>query len=410
MSEQEAASGATMTVAEYGEQAEAWLSERAGRRGPTSALRWGEGSDNVAVFHNMSATQERACVDDLRAWQRLKSDAGFGSITWPVEYGGAGLPKAYEVEFTRRERQFVTPPGHEAVTISLNIEAPSILSLGTDAQRRRWVASLRRCDEMCCQLFSEPAAGSDLGAISLRAERDGDEWVVNGQKVWTSGAQFADVGYLIARTDADAPRQQAMTAFLVAMDAPGVEVRPLRQMSGGSSFNEVFFTDVRVPDASRVGDVGAGWHAMMTTLGFERASGNGGSVGVDWFGRLVLLAKHLGRDQDPVVRQLLADAYANNRVKRLTQQRAAATHRAGGVPGPEGSLAKLSHSNWLQQASHVASVLLGASVTADTSEWGTYAWSELINGAPGMRLGGGTDEIQRNTIAERVLGLPRDPR
>ncbi len=412
MSEQEAASGATMTVAEYGEQAEAWLSERAGRRGPTSALRWGEGSDNVAVFHNMSATQERACVDDLRAWQRLKSDAGFGSITWPVEYGGAGLPKAYEVEFTRRERQFVTPPGHEAVTISLNIEAPSILSLGTDAQRRRWVASLRRCDEMCCQLFSEPAAGSDLGAISLRAERDGDEWVVNGQKVWTSGAQFADVGYLIARTDADAPRQQAMTAFLVAMDAPGVEVRPLRQMSGGSSFNEVFFTDVRVPDSMRLGAAGDGWHVALTTLGFERdrsAQTVTGRVGGSW-PQLLATARAMGVTGDPSIRQRLAVAYTHERIERYLNRRLSDLVRAGGTPGPEGSLGKLLWTNGMTLFSDVVGQILGPSLVADTGAWGTYAWGEHVLGAPGYRIAGGSDEIQRNIIGERVLGLPPEPR
>ena len=261
-----------MPIAEYAEKAEAWLDEHAERRGPGGELRWGVGSDNVAVFHNLTRDQERACIDELRAWQRLKSDAGYGSISWPVEYGGAGLPSAYESEFARLERLFVTPPSHEAVTISLSIETPTILTLGTDAQKERYVRPLRRCDELCCQLFSEPGAGSDLGSISIRAERDGDEWVISGQKVWTSGAQYADFGYVIARTDPDAPRQRAMTAFIVAMDAPGVDVRPLRQMSGGSSFNEVFFTEVRVPDSARVGDVGAGWHAMMTTLGFERSA------------------------------------------------------------------------------------------------------------------------------------------
>jgi alkylation response protein AidB-like acyl-CoA dehydrogenase len=399
-----------MSWAEYAEKAEAWLSEHAERRSPEGELRWGVGSDNVAIFHNLTEAEERACIDELRAWQRLKSDAGYGSISWPLEYGGAGLPRAYEHEFARLERMFATPASHEAVMISLNIEAPTILTLGSDAQKRRWVASLRRADELCCQLFSEPAAGSDLGSIGLRAERDGDEWVLNGQKVWTSGAQHADVGYVIARTDRTVPRQRAMTAFLVEMDTPGVEVRPLRQMSGGSSFNEVFFTDVRVADSDRVGDVGAGWHAMMTTLGFERAAATGGTGGNDLFGRLVLLARHLGRDDDPVVRQLLADVYIERRVKSLTQRRAADRRRAGGVPGPEGSLGKLAYSNWLQHVSHVASVLLGPSLTADTGEWGTFAWTQLVNGAPGMRLGGGTDEIQRNTIAERVLGLPRDPR
>ena len=400
----------TSPIGEYAEKAEAWLSEHAERRAPQGELQWGVGADSVAVFSNMSIEQERACIEELRAWQRLKSDAGYGSISWPVEFGGAGLPRAYEREFSRLERMFVTPPPHEAVTISLNIEAPTILELGSTAQKQRWLASLRRTDELCCQLFSEPSAGSDLGSISLRAERDGDAWVVNGQKVWTSGAQHADVGYLIARTDTTAPRQTALTAFLVDMRSPGVEVRPLRQMSGGSSFNEVFFTDVRIPDDDRVGDVGAGWRAMMTTLGFERAARTGGTAGPDLFGRLLLLARHLGRERDPVVRQLLADVYVERTVRSLTARRAAAGSAAGRVPGPEGSLAKLASSNWLQQMSHAASVLLGPRLAADTGEWGTYAWAELVNGAPGMRIGGGTDEIQRNTLAERFLGLPREPR
>jgi alkylation response protein AidB-like acyl-CoA dehydrogenase len=397
-------------LTEYAEHAEAWLEDHAERRAPGGDLRWGAGSDSVAIFHNMTFGEERACIDELRAWQQRKFDAGYGAISWPVEYGGAGLPLAYEAEFARLERSFLTPPLHEAVTISLNIEAPTILALGDDAQKQRYLRPLRRCEELCCQLFSEPGAGSDLGSISLRAERDGDEWVVNGQKVWTSGAQYADVGYLIARTDPDVPRQRAMTAFLVAMDAPGLEVRPLRQMSGGASFNEVFFSDVRIPDDGRVGEVGSGWHAMMTTLGFERAAATGGSGGADILSRLVLLSRHLDRDRDPVVRQLLADVYIAGRVKNMTQRRAAARRRASGVPGPEGSLGKLAYTNWLQQVSHAASVLLGPRLGADTGEWGTFAWSEFVNGTPGMRLGGGTDEIQRNTIAERALGLPREPR
>jgi alkylation response protein AidB-like acyl-CoA dehydrogenase len=399
-----------MELTEYAQKAEAWLAEHAERRRPSGELRWGVGSDNVAVLHNLTQARERARIDELRAWQRLKFDAGYGAISWPVEYGGEGLGREYEEEFTRLERHFVTPPSHEAVTISLNIEAPTILALGTEAQKQRYVKPLRRGDELCCQLFSEPGAGSDLGSLAMRAERDGDEWVVNGQKVWTSGAQYADFGYVIARTDASAPRQQAMTAFIVAMDSAGLDVRPLRQMTGGSSFNEVFFSDVRIPDADRVGDVGRGWHAMMTTLGFERSAASGGGGGNDIIGRLLLLARHVGREDDPVVRQLLAGVVTQSRVKSWTQRRAAARRQQGGVPGPEGSLGKLAHTNWLQQVSHVVSVLLGPRLTADTGEWGTYAWTEFVLGTPGMRLGGGTDEIQRNTIAERTLGLPREPR
>jgi alkylation response protein AidB-like acyl-CoA dehydrogenase len=265
---------------------------------------------------------------------------------------------------------------------------------------------------MCCQLFSEPGAGSDLGSIALRATRDGDDWVLNGQKVWTSGAQFADVGYLIARTDPDAPRQQAFTAFLVPMSAPGVQVRPLRQLTGGTSFNEVFFDQVRVADSTRLGPVGGGWAAMMTTLGFERSNvadglGFGGSELVD---RLVLTARHLGRDTDPVVRQRIAELYARNRMRNWLGDDILAKIQAGGVPGPEGSLLKLAYTRELQDAGDLAGLLLGPSIVADTGAWGTFAWAAFVSGVPGLRLGGGTDEIQKNTIAERVLGLPRETR
>ena len=397
---------------EYIEKARAWLDEHAKRRQKRDELRWGAGSDQVAVFHNLPFDQERAHIEAIRAWQRVKSNAGYGSISWPREYGGAGLPREFEAAFRRLEREYVTPPGHEAVGISMNIEAPTILALGTEAQKQRFVASLRRTDELCCQLFSEPGAGSDLASISTRADRIDDEWVIHGQKVWTSGAQFADFGYLIARTHPTAARQHAFTAFIVSMHAPGIEVRPLRQMSGGSSFSEVFFTGARVPDTGRLGEVGAGWSAMMTTLGFERtaAAGGLGSGGPDLFERLVLLARRLGRDTDPVVRQLIAKVYIDGRVRGLTNQRARARVAAGGVPGPEGSIAKLAYTNGLLQMSELASLLLGPRLATDTGEWGTFAWSEFVLGVPGLRLGGGTDEIQRNTIAERVLGLPREPR
>jgi alkylation response protein AidB-like acyl-CoA dehydrogenase len=309
------------------------------------------------------------------------------------------------------EAEFVTPTAVEALSISVDLEAATILHLGTAEQKIRWLRSLRRADELCCQLFSEPGAGSDLGSISLRAVRDGDGWVLNGQKVWTSGAQFADLGYLIARTDPSAPRQQALTAFLVPMTTPGVTVRPIRQMTGGSTFNEVFFDDARLDDSARVGGVGAGWRAMMTTLAFERAGaadglGFGGTELVD---RLVLTARHLGRDREPVVRQRIAELYSRNRMRNWLADRVEEKILAG-VPGSEGSLLKLAYTRELQAAGDLAGLLVGPAMVADTGAWGTYAWSWLVSGVPGIRLGGGTDEIQKNTIAERILGLPREPR
>jgi alkylation response protein AidB-like acyl-CoA dehydrogenase len=402
----------TASVAEFAEQARAWLDTNTELRPPRSRMRWGHGSDRVAIFRDSSADDERAQVEAARAWQRTKFDAGYGAITWPVEYGGAGLSVQHELAFKAIEDEFVTPVAVEAVNISVHLEASTILQLGTEQQKQRWSRPLRRADELCCQLFSEPGAGSDLGAMSMRATRDGDEWVLSGQKVWTSGAQFADVGYVICRTDPSAARTAAFTAFLVPMDTAGVEIRPLRQMTGGANFNEVFFSDARIPDSARLGEVGAGWHAMMTTLAFERASSAEGLGfnGLELVDRLVLTAQHVARADDPAVRERIADLYVRNRLRNWTSERVNAKHQAGGVPGPEGSLFKLAYTRELQQAADLAGALLGPAMVVDTGAWGTYAWAAFVSGIPGLRLGAGTDEIQKNTIAERLLGLPREPR
>ena len=263
---------------------------------------------------------------------------------------------------------------------------------------------------MWCQLFSEPGAGSELASLQTRAVRDGDTWVINGQKVWTSGAQFADFGYMLTRTDPDAPKHKGMTSFLVDMKAPGVTVRPLRQMTGGTSFNEVFFDDVRVGDDHRVGDPGEGWRVAVTTLMFERgsASGSGGEAS-GAFERALRLCRHLGRNEDPIVRDALARLFIQGRLSSLTAQRVRAAMDAGRVPGPEGSIGKLVATESLHQTSALVSMLLGPKLVADCGEWGTFAWAEYVCGVPGFRLGGGTDEIQRNIIGERVLGLPKGP-
>lgn len=398
-------------LAAWLERAEQFLDAHLERRPPRAALTWGEGSDRVAMFHNLSMEEERAFIDRARDWQRTKAGAGYGSIAWPQEYGGAGLPRRFEEAFSRLERSFVTPRIHEAVSISVDIIAGSLLALGTPEQKARYVRPLRRADELGCQLFSEPGAGSDLGSVRTRAVLDGDEWVLDGQKVWTSGAAYADWGYLLARSDTDAPRQEAMTVFVIPMRAPGVEVRPLRQMTGGSSFSEVFLTGVRVPDAARVGDVGAGWHCAMTTLRIERTTMSSASAGggVDLHGRLVMLARHVGLDRDPLVRQDLAHVYVLGRLRSLNARRAVANLKARGAPGPEGSIGKLISTQRAQRISALATRLLGARLGADTGEWGTFAWGEYVAGIPGQRLAGGTDEIQRNAIGERGLGLPRDP-
>ncbi|GAF45290.1 acyl-CoA dehydrogenase family protein [Rhodococcus wratislaviensis] len=398
-------------IEEFLDGARQWLSSNVNPWPPRGALVWGSGLDKVSLFRDSCPEEERAQIDAVLAWQRAKFDAGYGAISYPPEYGGAGLPRAYESAFRRLERSFAIPAVADVASISLEIEAPTILTLGTEEQKRQWLPKLRRGDLLCCQLFSEPGAGSDLGSIALRANRAGDDWILDGQKVWTSGAQFADLGYVICRTSKDVDNKTAFTAFVVPMDTPGVTVRPLRQMTGGACFNEVFFDGVRVSDTARIGEVGGGWKAMMTTLGFERASAaeGGGGAGPDVIGRMMMTAQHQGLDSDPLVRQSLADVYAVNRMRSWTSHRAAANAKAG-VPGPEGSISKLTMTRWMQSVSELATTMLGPSLVADTGEWGTFAWSEFVCSFPGVRLGGGTDEIQKNTIAERALGLPREPR
>jgi alkylation response protein AidB-like acyl-CoA dehydrogenase len=405
-------------TATYRAQCRDWLAARLEPR-PDETARddrpWGAGSDDVSVFHDLSFEDEGDLLRKAMDWQQVKCDAGYGAISWPAEYGGAGLPAAYEDVFNEEEAAFDSPPQHETFSVTVRLIAPTINLFGTDGQRLRFVRRFVRAEELCCQLFSEPGAGSDLASLGTHAVRDGDEWVVNGQKVWSSGARFSAWGELIARTDPAVPKHAGLTAFIVPMDWPGVEVRPIRQMSGGSSFNEVFLTDVRIPDELRLGDVGSGWKVALTTLGFERAGGGTRTVGGSW-AQVAMLAKWLDRNGDPVMRQRLADLYINRRITQLVRARSAASAASaasagrGAAPGPEGSIGKLRWTQDLTRMSDVVSQLLGPRLTADTGEWGTYAWTAHVLGAPGYRIAGGSDEIQRNIIGERVLGLPPEPR
>ena len=398
------------TIEEFRREARAWLEANATPRASDGkAPAWGEGSDSVALFQNLDFEEEKAHIDAHRAWIAKKADAGFANVTWDVEWGGRGLPAAYQHAFEEEERRFDVPPAHEAIAITTHLVAPTILAAGTPEQKERFIRPALRTDEMWCQLFSEPGAGSDLAGLASRAERDGDEWVLNGQKVWTSGAQYADWGFALCRTDPEAPKHRGLTAFLVPMSVPGVEIRPLRQATGGASFNEVFFSDVRVPDEYRIGEVGAGWNMALVVLGFERSTSSD-ERGAGNTARLVALARHLGKEGDPVCRQALMKAYIDERVLRLTDQRAKAGLAEGARPGPEGSLGKLMWTQLLQTYNGVASLLLGPRLIADSGEWGTYAWSEHVVGTAGYRIAGGSDEVQRNIIGERVLGLPGEPR
>jgi alkylation response protein AidB-like acyl-CoA dehydrogenase len=393
-------------------EAQSWLAAHAERR-ESSAVAWGAGDDDVSVFHDLSDVAEADLLARAMAWQQRKFDAGFGAITWPHDFGGAELDAEFQTAFDRAESGYATPGHHETFSVTLHLVAPTILSYGSDEMKRELIPRFLRTTELCCQLFSEPGAGSDLAGLSTRAVRDGDDWIVSGQKTWSSGARFSAWGELICRTDPDVAKHAGLTAFVVPMDAPGITVVPIRQMSGGRSFNEVFFDDVRIADRHRLGGVGDGWSVALTTLGFERkASSNKSgtdSVGGSW-SRLLALARWAGASHDVVTRQDLARLYTLNRLRALHAQRMQATVNTDRAADPAGSIEKLLWTRWLTGVGEAAARILGARLTADTGEWGTYAWSKHVLGAVGYRIAGGSEEIQRNIVGERVLGLPHEPR
>jgi alkylation response protein AidB-like acyl-CoA dehydrogenase len=396
---------ALATLDEFASAARAWLSTMAA---PRSAAEWGAGSDSVAVFESWTPEEERAETDRIRAYEQVRYDAGWGALTWSEEYGGRNLPMSYALAFRREEEAFDVPRRTEMFSVTQQLIAPAIAQWGTPEQRGRFVAAMLRTDLIACQLFSETEAGSDLAAVRTRAvERDG-QWVLDGHKVWTSGAPVADVGVAVTRTDPTAAKHTGLTVFLVPMDAPGITVRPIRQMTGGSSFNEVYLDGVELSDDLRLGPVGAGWKVALTVLAAERLdSGNLGLANAD---RAVELARHLGRPLTELERDRVADLVTRSYVQRLTGMRVAAAVVSGQDPGPEASLGKLLATDTMARTSEVARMLLGPELAADSGRWGTWAWNEHVLGAPGYRIAGGTDEIQHNIIAERVLGLPREPR
>ena len=401
---------AEITLEEFEAEARAFLDASAPRKDSEKKFVWGEGADKVAVFEEKDRETELADVRTACDWRRKKFDAGFGWTFGPSQYGGRELPAAYDRAYLRLEAQYEIP-SQSPFTIGLGMVAPTILAHGSDAAKDLYLKQMYRADIVGCQLFSEPGAGSDLASLQTKAERDGDEWVITGQKVWTTGAQYADLGEIIARTDPDLPKHKGLTGFIVDMHAPGVEVRPLRQMTGGASFNEVFFNEVHVRDDHRLGDVNNGWNVALTTLMNERAAigaGGGGGGGVNMYTRVIEMVRHFGLDSDPLVRNELANLLIHQKVAGYNNQRAMDKIKAGQLPGPEMSIAKLAGTlNSLRLCDFVSKVL-GPRLIADSGEWGTYAWSALILGTPGGRIAGGSDEIMRNIVGERVLGLPKD--
>lgn len=393
------------TLDEFVTAARIWLSTVAPLR---TRRTWGEGSDSVAVFENWTAEQERVETDRIRAYEQAKFDAGFGAITWPAEYGGRDLPTSYLLAFRRVESEYDVPRRTEMFPVTQQLIAPTIAQWGTEEQRATYVRSMLRTDLIACQLFSETEAGSDLAAVRTRAVRDGDGWRLDGHKVWTSGARVADVGLAVTRTDPSAAKHAGLTAFIVPMDAPGVTVRPIRQMTGGTSFNEVYLDGVRLDDTYRLGPAGQGWKVALTVLASERL--DSGNLGLENADQAVELARHLDRPLTEIERDAVADLVTRSYVQRLTGMRVAAALVTGHDPGPEASVGKLLATDTMARTSEVARMLLGPELTVQSDRWGAWAWVEHVLGAPGYRIAGGTDEIQHNILAERVLGLPREPR
>jgi len=392
-------------------EATAFLDAHAARRPDAVPFVWGVGSDEVSMFEEGTLEDQRVAVAREKAWAALRFDAGFGWIDGPVELGGRGLTRAHRQAYADLERRYDVPMG-ACLTIGTWMVAPPLIRYGSPELQRAYLPGLHRGDLLACQLFSEPGAGSDLASLTTSAVRDGDDWVVSGQKVWTSNAHVADIGMALVRTDPDAPKHRGITCLLVDMHAPGVEVRPIRQMTGGSGFNEVFLTEVRVPDSHRLGDVGGGWGAALTTLGNERTAGSSGlglAPGPGPFARLVELVRRHGDPADAVTRQRLVEVYAHERITTWTLDRGTAALQAGQPPGPEMSIVKLRSARKHRAIADLVSGVLGPCVLADTGEWGTFAWQRFVCGVPGARLGGGTDEVQRTIVGERVLGLPKEP-
>ncbi len=355
---------------------------------------------------------EAAVVARAKAFQGALAAAGLAALTYPAEFGGGGLDADHQRVFDDESAGFDLPS--RQFMIGLGMCAPTLLEFGTDDQRRRCLPGLLNGEAVWCQLFSEPGAGSDVASLQTKAVRDGDEWVVNGQKVWTSGAHFCDYGLLLARTNVDVPKHRGITMFIVDMKAAGVSTLPLRQINGEAHFNEVFLDDVRLPADAVVGDVDDGWRVSVAMLANERvAIGAGGSsqrLGGDSFVTLLDLARRKGSTDDPIVRQELADLYTRERILTLLGGRIRAALVAGRAPGPEGSVAKLATAILGKRGADVVVAIAGpggVAWDADDPSGGEQAATLLF--VPMLGIAGGTSEIQRNIIGERVLGLPKEP-
>lgn len=395
------------TPEEFRDECVAFLDAAVPRRDP--ANRTSNSIGPIVLFKETDRDREREQVAAARSFRHQLHRAGLAWITGPAEYGGRALPARYESVYAQAAADYQVPD-QACFGVGLTMIAQTLLAHGDQTVKGRYLDDLFSGNKIACQLFSEPGAGSDLAGMSTKAIRSGDRWTISGQKVWASGAHFSDIGEIICRTDPDVPKHQGLTAFVVDMHAPGVEVRPLRQMTGGASFNEVFLDNVQVEDHDRIGEVNAGWPVALTTLMHERKSIGAGGVQDALTGvrrRMTELLRQAGLNDDPALRQELMKVHTGFRVAQLTNQRILERMKTG-HPGNELSAAKLALANNLTRISEFISKVLGTQLVATLNQSDDLEWAKFVCSTPAVRIFGGTDEIIRNVIAERVLGLPKD--
>lgn len=375
--------------------------------------RWLEANAPRIAPGQLESTDEAARLARARAWQALKAEARYARITWPREWGGGGGTPIQQVIFNQEEAKFELPVGFFGIGLGMCV--PTVMKYADEAARKRFVAPALRGEQIWCQLFSEPSAGSDVAAIRTRAVRDGDDWLVTGQKVWTTGAHYSDFGLLLTRTDAGVPKHRGLTMFWIDMRAHGVSVRPIHQMSGGSDFNEVYLDNVRVSDGQRLGAVGEGWKVALFTLMNERVEG-GKPRGPEMDAVMSLAASVPHGDatllQDGAFRARLAEWFVQSEGLKYTRFRTMTALSRGEAPGPEASIGKLVAVNRLQDLAHelIEQQDLFGLICDPTQAHLSASLQHDFLYAPGLRIAGGTDEILKNIIAERVLGLPPDVR
>ncbi len=352
-------------------------------------------------------------LDEAKKWQKKKADSGWACIRWPKEYGGRGATPIQSVIWSQEEGVY----GKLSSTfiIGQGMCGPTIMAFASDELKEKYLPKLASGEEVWCQLFSEPASGSDLAGLRTKAEKDGDDWLINGQKIWTSGAHYSDYGILITRTDPDVPKHQGLTMFILDMKAQGVDIRPIKQANGDSGFNEVYFENVRISDDHRLGAVGGGWQVSLTTLMNERmAIGGGISTGYPEI-KEMLQSLPLGDGMaidNPAVRSKLADWHCKASGLQNTASRAISALSKGETPGPENSIGKLVAGGMMQDVAKFALDLqgLGGVMMDPEIAEGSARFQAMLMRSPAVRIEGGTDQILRNIIAERVLGLPTDMR